>query len=166
MDETLSALFRYQAWANAAFLEVLAAVDAGRHPVEHRKAVRLMNHIHVVAEIFAAHLRGVWHGHTSDNTDETPDVGDLATAVAALDGWYLAFSHSATPEGLSESIAFTFTDGDRGRMTRREMLIHVALHGAYHRGEVGRILGVIGASMPRDTFATFLHQAEPERRVA
>lgn len=166
MDETLSALFRYQAWANAAVLEALAAVDPAAHPAEHRKAVRLMNHIHVVAEIFAAHLRGVPHGHTSDNTAETPDIGDLAAAVAALDAWYRTFSDNATPEALSEAIAFSFTDGDRGRMTRREMLSHVALHGGYHRGEVGRILAEIGAGMPRDTFAAFLHGAEPGRRAA
>jgi uncharacterized damage-inducible protein DinB len=57
-----------------------------------------------------------------------------------------------------------FTDGDRGCMSRREMLTHVAIHGAYHRGEVGRLLKQMPAPVPWDTFAVFLHQAEPARR--
>ena len=49
---------------------------------------------------------------------------------------------------------------------RQEMLTHAAIHGAYHRGEVGRILRQISAALPWDTFAVFLHQTEPERRNA
>jgi uncharacterized damage-inducible protein DinB len=49
-------------------------------------------------------------------------------------------------------------------MSRQEMLTHVAVHGTYHRGEVGRILRQLSAPLPWDTFAVYLHQAQPERR--
>jgi uncharacterized damage-inducible protein DinB len=69
------------------------------------------------------------------------------------------------PAALAEVLAFTFTDGDAGRMTRGEMLAHVVLHGGYHRGEVGRILRQLAITPPWDTFAVFLHQTEPGRRL-
>ena len=65
---------------------------------------------------------------------------------------------------MRRQIAFTFTDGGRGAMTREEMLFHVVTHDGYHRGEVGRMLKQIQSPLPWDTFAVFLHQDQPERR--
>ncbi len=123
-----------------------------------------MNHAYVVSEIFAAHLVGREHDYRSDNTDETPKLGDLRAAVAASDGWYLDDVRGVTPAQLSEKIAFSFTDGDNGFMSREEMITHVVLHGGYHRGEVGRILMQLSIETPWDTFAVFLHRDQPERR--
>jgi uncharacterized damage-inducible protein DinB len=50
-------------------------------------------------------------------------------------------------------------------MARQEMLIHILLHGAYHRGEVGRILAEAGLTPPWDTYAVHLHRSEPSRRL-
>ncbi len=50
-------------------------------------------------------------------------------------------------------------------MSRQEMLMHVATHGGYHRGEVGRILAQLSLAPPWDTFAVYLHQSEPSRRL-
>ncbi len=49
-------------------------------------------------------------------------------------------------------------------MTREEMLTHVALHGGYHRCEVGSVLWRLSITPPWDTFAVYLHQVEPVRR--
>ena len=77
---------------------------------------------------------------------------------------------AAAPRSLSQSIAFVFTDGDQGYMTREEMLTHVVTHTGYHRGEAGRLLTQAaardghGVYLPWDTYAVHLHQTEPERR--
>lgn len=164
VSDMLSTLFRYQAWANGAFFEKLELVDPVQHQAEFRQAMRLMNHAYVVAEIFAAHLVGNAHAYASDNTDETPPLADLRAAVAASDRWYLDYVRSATSAQLSDNIAFSFTDGDKGYMSREEMITHVVLHGGYHRGEVGRILTRLSVETPWDTFAVFLHRDQPARR--
>jgi len=164
MSAMQSTLFSYQAWANAAFFDKLETLDPNRHASERHQAVRLMNHAHVVSEIFAAHLVGRRHDYRSDNTDETPDLGDLRAAVAASDQWYLDYVRGVTAAQLSEKIAFTFTDGDQGYMSREEMIAHVLLHGGYHRGEVGRILMQLSIETPWDTFAVFLHRNQSDRR--
>jgi len=162
----LGSLLAYQAWANGELLEKLAGMDPSRDAGERQAAIRLMSHIHVVSRIFAAHLKGGAHGYASDNTEETPEPAELRAAMARSDGWYLDYLETISEQALAEPVAFTFTDGDRGCMTRQEMLTHVVLHGGYHRGEIGRMLAAIAISPPWDTYAVHLHRAEPARRLA
>ncbi len=161
----LRTLFSYQAWANDELLEKMEGFDPERHKEERHAAIRLVNHAHVVSQIFAAHLVGAKHGFSADNTQDTPSLQDLRVAVAASDRWYLAYLETVTPEQLSESVPFVFTDGDKGYMSREEMLTHVVIHAGYHRGEVGRIMKPLSISLPWDTFAVYLHQDEPSRRL-
>jgi uncharacterized damage-inducible protein DinB len=168
--EPMSRMLRYQAWANQELLNGIAELDAGRFPDERGATLRLMNHCLVVGRIFSAHLLGEAHGFASDNTRETPALDALRAALATLDDWYLDYASRVTADALSQAVAFRFTDGDDGCMTREEMLTHVVLHGTYHRGEVGRILTQASARadtamrLPWDTYAVHLHRGEPARR--
>jgi uncharacterized damage-inducible protein DinB len=161
---TLHSLFKYKAWTNEQLFAQVAQLDPESRKDERHLAIRLLNHIYVVDRIFAAHLSGTKHAYTAANTPETPTLEELRSAVARSDRWYVDYAASVTPKQLAEEIAFSFTDGDRGRMTREEMLMHITAHGAYHRGGVGRILSQAGVQPPRDIFTTYLHSAEPERR--
>lgn len=165
MISMLSRMFDYHAWANQDLFAVLARLD----PVVQRDclqaALRLVSHHHVVARIFAGHLTGALHGYRADNVAVTPDLHTLQADVVASDRWYCDFVRDMRPDALAETVAFTFTDGDRGCMSRAEMLTHVVLHAGYHRGEAGRLVGQAGMSPPWDTFAVFLHRTEPARRL-
>lgn len=163
MITLLRELYGYHAWANGELFEKLAALDP--QGSELHTALRLISHYHVVAEIFSAHLTGRRHGHVADNVAETPTLEALRGAVAATDQWYLDYAGNVSADELAALVPFTFTDGDQGCMSRQEMLIHVALHGGYHRGEVGRILWGLSITPPWDTFAVYLHQSEPARRL-
>jgi uncharacterized damage-inducible protein DinB len=160
----LRTLFKYQAWANSELLQSIADLDPKLHGIERHTATRLINHSYVVDRIFAAHLVGERHNFSADNTPGTPALKDLHAAVIASDEWYLNYLEAMTVERLSEPLPFVFTDGDRGYMSREEMLTHVVVHGGYHRGEIGRILAQLSITPPWDTFAVYLHQTEPSRR--
>jgi uncharacterized damage-inducible protein DinB len=164
MSTALKTLFAYHEWANADLFDKLDTLDPGKHKAELHTALRLLNHYYVVAQIFRAHLLGQSHAYKSDNTEETPTRQELRAAVAASDGWYRNFIAGVSPADLSRTTAFTFTDGDKGFMSKEEMLIHVALHGGYHRGEIGRLLWQLSMTPPWDTVAVFLHQSDPARR--
>jgi len=161
----LRSLFTYQAWANDELLEKLASLDSHARGKERLIAIRLLNHNLVVSKIFAAHLTGARHGYSADNTEDTPALDALRTDVAAMDRWYLDYLETVALDHLSEPVPFVFTDGDKGSMSRQEMLTHVIIHGGYHRGEVGRLLSQISIAPPWDTFAVHLHQIEPSRRL-
>jgi uncharacterized damage-inducible protein DinB len=139
----------------------------GLHAQQQRQqltATRTLNHIYVVDRIFRAHLAGEPHGYTATNTRETPALNELWFQVGETDAWFEQYVATVTSEALAESIAFRFTDGDTGRMTREEMLAHVITHGAYHRGNVGQVLKGISVAPPRDLLTKFLHVSEPARR--
>ncbi|KJF65431.1 DinB family protein [Rhizobium nepotum] len=164
MSTLLQTLYGYHAWANVDLFNKLESIDPEKNGAELRTALGLISHYYVVSQIFAGHLQGVPHGFTSDNLEETPGLVELRAAVMSSDQWYLDYLGTVSPTALSETVAFTFTDGDKGYMTREEMLTHVALHGGYHRGEVGRVLWQLSITPPWDTFAVYLHQAQPARR--
>lgn len=161
----LRSLFGYQAWANDDLLRKLEGLDPDRHGQERHSAIRLVNHAHVVGRIFAAHLSGAQHDYSASNTPDTPTLPELRAAVTTSDQWYLDYLDRVPLEELGQRVAFRFTDGDNGSMSRQEMLMHVLTHGGYHRGEVGRILTQLSIMPPWDTFAVYLHQGDPARRL-
>ena len=156
----LQSLFGHKAWANEELFALLAPL-----PFEQIKmGIRTLNHIYVVDRIFRAHLSGEPVPFDGTNTKETPLLADLHREVQATDAWYREYVAGASEADLAQVLDFTFTDGDAGRMSREEMLVHVITHGAYHRGNVGQLLKSIPMAPPRDLYTRFLHQSEPERR--
>lgn len=162
---TLQSLFRYKAWANTELFARLAALPAG-HADALDTSIRTLNHIYVVDRIFRAHLAGEDRPFDATHTKETPSLQQLRAEVEATDAWYVDYVSRLAESALPEALSFTFTDGDAGRMTREEMLLHVTAHGAYHRGNVGQVLKSIGVAPPRDLYTKFLHTSEPARRGA
>jgi uncharacterized damage-inducible protein DinB len=94
-----------------------------------------------------------------------PTLDALQTAMTETDNWYEQYVANVSEAALNETLAFTFTDGDAGQMTRLEILMHVITHGSYHRGNVGQILKSLAINPPRDLYTKFLHLHEPERRA-
>ncbi len=162
---TLISLFSYKAWANAELFALLNALPE-EHADELHACIRTLNHIYVVDRLFHAHLTGEPRPFDATNTRGTPSLGRLRADVEANDAWYQAYVWSLAADKALELLDFTFTDGDRGRMSREEILLHVVTHGGYHRGNVGQVLKSISVAPPRDLYTKFLHQSEPARRSA
>lgn len=160
---TLQSLFGYKAWANAELFDLLASVPA-EHGDRLRACIRTLNHVYVADSIFRAHLSGAPRPFDATNTQATPSLPQLQADVRASDAWYLDYVCGLSESAVAEVLDFQFTDGDRGRMSREEMLLHVITHGGYHRGNVGERLDAIGIAAPRDLYTKFLHLSEPERR--
>jgi len=157
----LKSLFGHKAWANEELYSLMATL-----PAEQIKAsVRTLNHIYVVDRLFRARLAGEPAPFDGTNTTETPLLTDLQREVRATDAWYQQYVAGVSESALAEVLDFSFTDGDKGRMSREEMLVHVITHGAYHRGNVGQMLKAIPVTPPRDLYTKFLHQSEPARRA-
>ena len=163
--ETLKSLFGYKAWANSELFTLLATL-----PPEHAEplhtCIRTLNHIYVVDRLFRARLSGEPTPFDATNTKETPSLAQLRSDVEATDAWYLNHVCELSEPALAQVLDFTFADGDRGRMSREEILLHVHTHGAHHRGNVGQVLKSISLAPPRDLYTKFLHQSQPARRQA
>lgn len=165
-QKILASLFAQKSWANRELFDVVAAITSAENAAALHTAIRTLNHIYVVDRIFRAHLLGERHPYTATNTPETPELGELHFAVTETDLWFENYVSNIGDPALAERLAFQFTDGDAGRMTREEMLFHVLTHGTYHRGNVGQLLKGISVAPPRDLLTKFLHVHEPSRRQA
>jgi uncharacterized damage-inducible protein DinB len=162
---TLISLFGHKAWANSELFALLGTLPA-THAEPLNICIRTLNHIYVVDRLFRARLAGEPEPFEATNTKATPTLAQLRDEVAATDAWYQQYAASLAAAKAAEVLEFTFTDGDTGRMSREEMLLHVVTHGGYHRGNVGQVLKSISIAPPRDLYTKFLHLSEPARRAA
>jgi uncharacterized damage-inducible protein DinB/putative sterol carrier protein len=159
---TLERLFRYKSQANDEFLAAMRLLDDASPAKE--IAIRILSHANIVDQIFAANLTGAEHGYTSANKREAPTLEQLSGAIKTSDQWYIDYVSRLESAQLVERIDFTFTDGAPGRMSREEMLLHVTIHGASHRGQVGWIMMENSITPPADRLTSYLHKAEASAR--
>ena len=162
---TLKSLFGYKTWANSELFALLATLPE-QHAEQLHTCIRTLNHSYVVDRLFRARLSGDPSPFEATNTKATPSLKQLAQDVATTDTWYQSYVSGISEKELSSILEFTFTDGDAGRMSREEILLHVLIHGGYHRGNVGQVLKSISVVPPRDLYTKFLHHSEPSRRSA
>lgn len=164
MDQvsTLERIFRYKAKANQETLAAMRQFDVAS-PAQ-QIALTVLSHTYVVDRIFAATLTGVDHGYTSANPSHAPTLEELSDAIKKSDQWYIDYVSLLDETRLAESIDFTFTDGAPGRMSREEMLMHVTIHGAGHRGQISLMMMQNSIMPPADRFTTYLHEEEASNR--
>jgi uncharacterized damage-inducible protein DinB/putative sterol carrier protein len=159
---TLERMFSYKAKANN---EIFAAMRQFEDASAAKEiAIRVLNHTYAVDRIFAANLRRAEHGYTSPNPSQAPSLEELSAAIKTSDQWYIDYVSRLDEAQLAERIDFTFTDGLPGRMSREEMLMHVTVHGEYHRGQISLIMMQNSITPPADGFTSYLHKTEASAR--
>ena len=152
-------LIEIKRWADRGLYEV-----AGRH-LEALSAedafllLRVLDHIHAVDRIFQTHLQGHPHGFKAARSEVTPEFATLAKSAAEVDDWYAAYVAGLSAKDLDQPVDFVFTSGKPARMRRGEILLHVCLHGTYHRGNAGALLQLRGIAPSRDSITDFLEDA-------
>ena len=118
--------------------------------------LRVLDNMHAVDSIFQHHLQGLPHTFRAARSEVTPDLQALAAGVSEVDDWYASYVAGLAAEDLEQPIDFVFTSGKPARMTRGEIILHVCLHGNYHRGNAGAVLQLRGLSPGRDGLTDFL----------
>ena len=149
-------LIHCKRWATNGLNAVLAD-NLERLPADERILVlRLLDHTQAVDEIFRHNLEGQPHGYTAPRSVELPSFDALADKARATADWYADYADALLPAEVDEAIAFAFSNGEPARMTRGEMLLHVAMHAAGHRGQVALLLQKNGISPFPDRLGDFL----------
>src|SRR5258706_14255045 len=120
-------LTRYNNWANKLIFDAVAALPAGEATKERqslfKNMVHTLNHNYVIDLIWQAHLEGRDHGFTARNTKEPPPLDELRKKQRAVDDWYIAWSDRLPDTALDERVGFPLIGGNRGEMTRGEILL-------------------------------------------
>ena len=125
--EYLRRLFEYDHWAN---LEVLATLRKTEPAPERSRK-------------FIAHIVGaewLWLRRLRDGKQMPvwPDltVAECITEVQALDVAWRSYLSSLNASQLQNEISYTNSKGERWSSNIADVLMHVAMHSAYHRGQI------------------------------
>jgi uncharacterized damage-inducible protein DinB len=149
-------------WADRGLYDVVAQnidkLDAGDAAI----MLRILDHMHVVDQIFQHHLQRLKHGFTAPRSEEIPELRTLMSSMRKVDAWYASYVGNLSEKDLEEPIDFVFTSGRAARMTRSEIVLHVCLHGTYHRGNAGLILLKNGIQPSADSVTDFLETGARE----
>lgn len=155
-------LTRYNAWANRVMFDAVAALPDGEATRPRtslfRNMVHTLNHNYVIALIWQAHLQQREHGFAARNTPDHPPLGELRRSQELLDAWYISQSDTLPEAALAERLSFTLIGGNRGEMSRAEMLLHIVTHCSYHRGFVADLFFQVPARPPTMDLPVYLRE--------
>jgi uncharacterized damage-inducible protein DinB len=147
--ESLSGLVRllaYDAWANEAYLCALSALESPP-----AGATRVMGHIIGAKKLWLARL-------TKDGAkvEVWPAFERSAWTAAFLElsQKWRRFEEALTVGQLSSPVSYQNSKGEPWTSTVGDVLMHVALHGAYHRGQLARELRQAGVTPP---YTDYIH---------
>lgn len=144
----LRRMFDYDRWANR---EALASLSASASPLP--RGLKLMGHI-VAAE-------ALWHARLTGRDPELSVWPDLSAAqceiwLADLERSWNRYLERAVPAELGNCVAYTNTKGESFTSTVEDVLTHVVMHSAYHRGQIA---ADVRASGHQPAYTDFIHAA-------
>jgi uncharacterized damage-inducible protein DinB len=149
MLEEFRRLAEHARWADRILLDALRAAAGEVNDT----ALREFGHIVGAAEVWLARLEqrssrvAVWPALKLDALDE------LLGAVHAGYARYLA---ALEEPALDRAIPYTNSAGRFFETPVKEILLHVALHGQYHRGKINLLLRQVGASPAPTDYIAFV----------
>jgi len=153
-------LMRYTSWANEQLFAAVAALPHGQatkmRETVFGNMVHTLNHVYVIDQIWKAHLCGVKHDFTARNTESPPSLANLHEGQTQIDQWFISYADALTNEAYDDFVDFEFVDGGRGRMTRGDILLHIANHTSYHRGFVADMFCQVPQRPPAMDLPVFL----------
>ena len=151
-------LVRYKQWADRGLYEVATRNIDRLDPAESSILLRILDHIHIVDRIFQHHLRGMTPPFRAPRSEQMPPIGALAQSVLEVDDWYVEHVGRLSASDLDLVLDFTYTNGTPARMTRGEIILHVCMHGTYHRGNAGLLLQKNGIQPNDDRMTDFVER--------
>lgn len=155
-----SQLIEEKRWADRGLYDVVNR-NLGRLSEEDTSIMlRILDHIHTVDRIFQHHLKGVPHTFKAAQSEKMPTLQTLTDGAREVDDWYADYVGGLTEKDFEQPIDFVFTSGKPARMRRGEILLHVCLHGTYHRGNAGALLYLRGITPSRDAITDFLEDTK------
>lgn len=157
----LASLFAHLAWADEAARVALAQMRESAP--ERERAVALYAHLAAAEHIWLARLEGRSPAHSVWPTLSLDAASALAAESAAGLAAYVARCDDAR---LSSSVTYRSSAGREMQSTVRDVLIHVALHGSYHRGQLAALARAAGARPATTDYIAFTRDPSAPARPA
>jgi uncharacterized damage-inducible protein DinB len=141
--ELITHRYEYNAWATNRLLE---AADALSDEDLHEVRSGYSSILHLFGHIAAAEINWLERWNTGRNTTPTtelqkmPDLGTVRASFTAAHLGLREFISALTVEQLDAPLEFHDSSGTPFKRPLWQLMIHVANHGTYHRGEIAMSL--------------------------
>ena len=138
--------FSYDAWANR---EVLAAI--GTQDGENDRSLQLVSHIMAAERLWLERLK-----QQPQSTPVWPrrDLAQCRAEAEQMSGLWSEYLSAVTEEQLERTIAYKNSKGEPWESTVGDILTHVIMHSAYHRGQIASHMREHGKTPP---YTDFIH---------
>ncbi len=136
-------LFAYDHWANAFFLDLAVPGDS----------LRLLAHLFASQRIWWSRIQGEEPG-----IERLPDlsIGECRALAATMYPLWRDYLADCPEERLLETITYTNFEGVQLSARLADILMQVANHGTYHRGQMARALRQEGITPPRTDYIAYV----------
>jgi len=147
----LQRLFRYDDWANR---EVVNALEGLSTPPP--RSVKILAHIVSAERLWLERLRSekqtypVWPDFT---------IQQCQQEVEQLRQLWTAYLSSLAETELERSVSYQNTKGETWKSQNLDILTHVILHSAYHRGQIATNMRAAGFN---PAYTDFIHALRQE----
>jgi uncharacterized damage-inducible protein DinB len=138
--------FAYNAWANQ---EVLAAIRS--QGTAHDRPLELLAHILAAERLWLERLKqlpqsvAVW---------PKADLEHCQAEAKQLERLWVEYLDAIPPDGLSRTVSYTNSKGEKWTSTIVDILTHVLMHSAYHRGQIASAMRANGHT---PAYTDFIH---------
>jgi uncharacterized damage-inducible protein DinB len=146
MLEHITSLFSYDDWANREVLRSLQSLNSAPE-----RSVKLLAHI-VSAE-------RLWLERLLDQKQTWPvwplfTLEQCKSDLAQLSALWKNYLTSLGEAGLYQSLTYNNTKGESFSSQKRDILLHVVMHAAYHRGQIAADMRAAGFT---PAYTDFIH---------
>jgi uncharacterized damage-inducible protein DinB len=146
-------LFEYDYWANSETLASLKTVPGGSEKA--RKAI-----CHVIG---AQRIWMSWFENPAPPTAQPwPDLTleECSPAIDDLRLRWTAILEGLTPDKLASDLTYFSLKGTENRTPIQDVLMHLVLHSAFHRGQVAAAVREAGGKPAPTDYAVYLRGAK------
>jgi len=139
-------LFSYDDWANREVLDGLRKIE-----MPPAKSVKLLAHIVAAERLWLARLK---NGHQPLPVWPNFTVHESGNELAELAGRWRDYLDSLGATGLSLEVSYKNSKGEPWTNSVQDILMHVVMHSAYHRGQIALDMRTAGHE---PVYTDFIH---------
>ena len=153
--EGLRDLMTYNVWANR---RAIAALKALSEPPA--KAIRALAHLLIAEQTWLQRFHSE-QDSTGANFWPTASLQECEALAEEMARSYQAFVAELTEERLDAVATYKNSNGTEYKTPYREMLTHVLMHSAYHRGQVAMAIRAEGGEPANTDYIVFVRERQP-----
>jgi uncharacterized damage-inducible protein DinB len=153
MKAHLARMLRATAWADVQVLTSLRDC-----PAAHAEALGLFAHVLAAEHVWVSRLQGRAPVQAGWPSLSIPQCEALAAENAS---GYANYLNEQAEGALARVVQYRNSQGEEFANTVLDILTHVVIHGAYHRGQIAKAIGRAGGQSKNTDFIIFARSIEP-----